>query len=115
MTQFGNETILFLGGINSNVHSLLFASFSCKFEEIFAEGLFCENFDNVYFIKYPQGWKQSSTIAKCASDVMPHTNKPELRTISLKHLKQPVFLKHPFEARTSLRSPLFLSEHADVV
>ena len=35
---------------------------------------------------------------------------------SLKHfLKQPVFLKHISETKTSPRFPLVLSEHADVV
>ena len=44
------------------------------------------------------------------------TNKPEWRTIFLKHfLKQPVFLKHIFETKTLPRFPLVLSECADVV
>ena len=55
-------------------------------------------------------------IAKRASDVITQTNKPEWRTIFLKHfLKQPVFLKHIFETKTLLRFPLVLSDHADVV
>ena len=38
------------------------------------------------------------------------------RTISLEHfLKQPVFLKHISETKTSPRFPLVLSEHADDV
>ena len=44
------------------------------------------------------------------------TDKPKWWTISLKHfLKQPVFLKHISETKTSPRFPLILSEHADVV
>ena len=60
--------------------------------------------------------KTFGLIAKHASDVMTQTNKPEWRTIFLKHfLKQPVFLKHVFETKSSPRFPLVLSEHADVV
>ena len=44
------------------------------------------------------------------------TNKPEWRTIFLKHfLKQPVFLKHIFETKTLPSFPLVLSGHADDV
>ena len=59
---------------------------------------------------------KEARIAKCASDAMTQTNKLVWQTIFLKHiLKQPVFLKHFFETKTSLRFPLFLSEHTDVV
>ena len=58
----------------------------------------------------------AKSIAKRASDVMTQTNKPEWRTIFLKHfLTQPVFLKHIFETKTLPRFPLVLSDHADVV
>ena len=54
-------------------------------------------------------------IAKRANEVMTPT-RPKWRTISLKHfLKQPVFLKHISETKTSPRFPVVLSEHADVV
>ena len=44
------------------------------------------------------------------------TNKPEWRTIFLKHfLKQPVFLKHIFQTKTLPRFPLVLSDRAGVV
>ena len=55
-------------------------------------------------------------IAKRASDVMTQTNKPEWRTIFLKHfIKQPVFQKHIFELKTLPRFPLVLSDRAGIV
>ena len=54
-------------------------------------------------------------IAKRANDFMNQTRLRQTNPNGRHFLKQPMFLKHISETKTSSRFPLVLSEHADVV
>ena len=75
--------------------------------------IFYGHFYNFFKAKYIDNSKGREW---CHDSDKTQTNKSKWRRISLKHfLKQPVFLKHISETKTSPRFPLVLSEHADVV